>query len=120
MSIKITLNAKAIKSIENAAIIAAKNSIEELKTDVENSKTMPFDMGDMQNNQTFAATSEGGAKLVTSSPQARRLYYNPQYNFQQGNNPNAGGRWLDTYIDGEKQDFVKEHFERIFKKEAKL
>lgn len=33
--------------------------------------------------------------LVWATPYARRLYYNPQYNFSKDVNPNAGGLWYE-------------------------
>ena len=92
--------------------------MEQLRTDLVNSGTMPFDTGDMQNNQTFVAKTDEGARIVTGSPQARRLYYHPEYNFQQGKNSNAGAKWLEPYINGEKKEFVKDKFAEIYKKKT--
>lgn len=121
-SIKIDLDLKAIAKLSAAVKTAAEISIEALKTDVIAAQVMPFDTGDMQNNQTFT-TTEGDddyvtARLVTGSPQARRLYYHPEYNFQKVNNPNAGGEWLEPWIDGERKDFLENTFRDEFKKEA--
>lgn len=134
IGIKIELDAAAIAKLEEAAWSAAEKTIEALKTDIIAAQVMPFDTGDMQNNQTFTVTEEDGgeitARLVTGSPQARRLYYHPEYNFQhgktdaQGNlipgsgNPNAGGKWLEPWLNGEKKDFVKDTFAELYKKEA--
>ncbi|MCD3473309.1 minor capsid protein, partial [Streptococcus equi subsp. equi] len=30
------------------------------------------------------------------TPYARRLYYNPQYNFSKDKNPNAQGKWFEV------------------------
>ena len=86
------------------------------------SQVMPFDTGDMQNNQTFVDYSpeNATARLVTGSPQARRLYYHPEYNFQTVNNPSAGGRWLDPWIEGRYKDFVPDAFKKLYKEESKL
>lgn len=121
-SIKIDLDLQAIAKLSAAVKTAAETSIEALKTDVIAAQVMPFDTGDMQNNQTFTATEDDGdsisARLVTGSPQARRLYYHPEYNFQKVNNPNAGGKWLEPWIDGERKDFLENTFRDEFKKEA--
>ena len=106
--------------IENAAKRAAVETMNQVETDLVNSQTMPFDTGDMQNNQTFVVKTEDGAKIVTGSPQARRLYYHPEYNFQQGKNANAGALWLDPYINGgDKKDFIKTHFAENLEKEMR-
>ena len=129
MKIDINLDHNAIRAIENAARQAAVVAMEELKKDLINSETMPFDTGDMQNNQTFVAV-EGDktvngediyfVSLVTGSPQARRLYYHPEYQFQQDHNDNAGGLWLEPYINGDKKDFVRTEFIKIFKEKSGL
>lgn len=129
MKIDIRLDKQAIRAIENAARQAAVETVEKLQKDLINSQTMPFDIGDMQNNQTFIAvegedTINGediySASLVTGSPQARRLYYHPEYNFQQGKNNNAGALWLEPYISGDKKDFVQTEFTKIFKEKSGL
>lgn len=97
LGVSIQLDAAAIAKLEAAVMPAAQMTVDALKTDVVTAQVMPFDMGDMQNNQTFV-TSEGDeegvtARLVTGSPQARRLYFHPEYNFQTVNNlmPAASG-----------------------------
>jgi len=122
IGIKIDLDVAAIAKLEAAAKTAAGIAIEALKTDVIAAQVMPFDTGDMQNNQTFPVTEEDGgeveSRLVTGAPQARRLYYHPEYDFQTVNNPNAGGEWLTPWIDGERKDFLKDTFAENYKKEA--
>ena len=73
---------QAIKAIEDAAVKSAEVAMEQVRTDLVSAQTMPFDTGDMQDNQTFVHADESGASLVTGSPQARRLYYHPEYHFQ--------------------------------------
>ena len=48
------------------------------------------------------------------------MYFHPEYNFQKANNPNAGGEWLEPWINGDKKDFVPDTFQAILKKEAGL
>jgi hypothetical protein len=122
IGVNIELDAVAIAKLEAAILPAAQKTIDALKTDVVAAQVMPFDMGDMQNNQTFTVTEndEDGvtARLVTGSPQSRRLYYHPEYNFQKVNNPNAGGEWLEPWLNGDKKDFMKDTFTENYKKEA--
>ncbi len=124
MNITIKLDKQAIRQIENAARKSAVETMEILRKDLINSRTMPFDTGDMQNNQTFVdvegeETVNGediySVSLVTGSPQARRLYYHPEYTFQQGKNDNAGALWLEPYISGNKKNFIKDEFEKNLK-----
>lgn len=118
--VSIKLDARAIKGLEDALKTSLGMTIDALKTEVVNAQVMPYDDGDMQNNETFIIQSIDGteARLVTGSPQARRLYYHPEYNFQTVNNPNAGGEWLQPWIDGDKSDFARDTFAKMFKKEA--
>lgn len=129
MKVTVKLDRNAVRRISEAAKMAALDTLEEVKTDIVNSATMPFDDGDMQNHQTFVVV-EGEdeingipsyfVSLVTGSPQARRLYYHPEYKFQQGKNPNAGAFWLEPYISGEKSEFVETKFAEIFREKAGL
>ena len=116
MKVEIKLDMQAVKKIEDAARAAAHEALEAAYSDLVGSKTMPFDTGDMQNNQTFVDKTDSGAVLVTGSPQARRLYYHPEYNFQKGKNENAGAKWLEPYISGEKKELVPDEFAKAFKR----
>lgn len=116
MRISIKLDYAKIRQIEQAALAAASETLEAVYTDLVSSQTMPFDTGDMQNNQTFVESTDTGAVLVTGSPQARRLYYHPEYNFQRGKNVNAGAYWLEPYISGSKKEFVKAEFTEILRR----
>lgn len=121
MKATVKLDRAAIKRITDAAKEAALDTMDALYTDLANdSKTMPFDTGDMQNNQTFVEPTESGAVLITGSPQARRLYYHPEYNFQRGKNHNAGAYWLEPYISGEKKDFIRDKYTELFRRRAGL
>lgn len=124
IGIKIELDTAAIAKLEGAVLPAAAKTMEALKTDVIAAQVMPFDTGDMQNNQTFTVSeADSGdviARLVTGAPQARRLYYHPEYNFQTVNNPNAGGEWLEPWLEGDRKDFAQDTFTELYKKEAGL
>lgn len=124
MGIEIKLDMQRLKAIEDAVVRATAKTIDALHGDVVASQRMPFDTGDMQNNQTFTdmqqQDGEIRATLITGSPQARRLYYHPEYNFQTVNNPNAGGAWLEPWLTGDQKDFAKNTFAENLKKEAGL
>ena len=131
MRVDIQLDYSRIGQIQQAAHAAAVEALEVVCTDLVNSKTIPFDKGNMQNDQTFVAvegedTINGeeiySASIVTGSPQARRLYYHPEYNFQQkdGATGTRGAYWLEPYITGKKKDFVQAEFIEIFRRRAGL
>lgn len=120
---KIKLNIPKINQLNKATIKSLEKTIDALKTDVVQAQVMPFDVGTMQNDNTFADYSEskkGKVSLSTSSPQARRLYFHPEYNFQTKENANAKGNWYDDWITGKNKNFCKNTFSQFYKKEAGL
>lgn len=122
MRVQVQLNYKAIWGLQSVIERASLATMEALISDVRSAEVMPFDTGDMQNNQTFMTFERDNAdnitvSLVTGSPQARRLYYHPEYNFQKVNNANAGGDWLEPWITGDKKDFVKDTLASEIRKE---
>lgn len=122
MRVQVQLNYKAIWGLQSVIERASLATMEALISDVRSAEVMPFDTGDMQNAQTFTTLERDNAdnitvSLVTGSPQARRLYYHPEYNFQKVNNANAGGDWLEPWITGDKKDFVKDTLASEIRKE---
>jgi molybdenum cofactor biosynthesis enzyme MoaA len=118
MKVQSKVNTSALKNINKNAIDSLIKTAMALKTDLQQSQTMPFDKGDLQNKQTFVDDSEsasGKVAVITEGPQARRLYFHPEYNFQKKNNPNAGGMWFEPYIDGNKKDFVPNTFKQFMR-----
>lgn len=122
VGVKIDLDHAAIDKLVKAVFPAAAKTIDALKTDVVAAQVMPFDTGDMQNDQTFTVGENDEdsvtVSLVTGSPQARRLYYHPEYHFQTANNPSAGGLWLEPWISGDRKDFLQDAFAENYKKES--
>lgn len=49
----------------------------------------------------------GQGLLMWDTPYARRLYYNPQYNFSHEKNPNAGGLWFENAKANHLSDWIK-------------
>lgn len=124
MAAYVKIDLSGLESVRAAVERAAERTMEALRDEVVQSQKMPFDTGDMQNNATFvtAPMNVDGSVVVlltTDAPQARRLYYHPEYDFQQGKNANAQGEWLKDWISGDKQDFVQNTFERLLGEELK-
>lgn len=118
----IRLNLPRIKQLDRAAVTALKQTAEAIHTDLQQSQTMPFQTGNLQNESTYVDASEaarGHVSLVSSTPYARRLYFHPEYNFSTEENTNAGGEWFEPYLPGgEKSDFAKKAFKKLYKREA--
>jgi len=90
-----------LKQLDQAVLRSLEQTGEEIKTRVINSAKMPFDTGSLQNEQTFVDDSNlknGRVSLVTSAPQARRLYFHPEYDFQTINNAKAGAEWYNDFL----------------------
>ena len=95
------------------------------------SVTTTYENGQTATNSISKAVN-GKVIISTSAPQVRRLYYHPEYNFHQSpwtddggkrheGNANAKGRWLDDYLKGgKKQNFAKNAFAKLYKRNAGL
>lgn len=122
MQVKSTvkLNMPRIRQLSKAAVIALEMTAEALHTEVVQAQVFPFDTGNLQNESTFvdcSDSSKGKVTLVSNTPYARRLYYHPEFNFQNDENPNAKGNWYEDWTPGgSKADFAPNAFKKIYKK----
>ena len=85
VSSKVKLNVPKINQLSKASITSLEKTVNALHTEVVNAQVMPFDTGNMQNDNTYedySNSSKGKVSLVTSTPYARRVYFHPEYNFQ--------------------------------------
>ncbi len=115
MNVKVKINHRNLAAIEDIAAQALVKTADAIKTDVQQSQTMPFKTGALQNRSTFVDKSQAKdfkVSIVSDTPYARRLYFHPEYNFSHDDNAKAGGKWFEPYITGEKQDFAQREFEK--------
>lgn len=120
---RVKLNTPKIKRLDRATITSLEKTMSALHTEVVKAQVMPFDTGNMQNDNTYedySKSSKGQVSLITSTPYARRMYYHPEYNFQTTENPNAQGNWYESWISGKNKNFCKKAFSQFYKKEAGL
>lgn len=122
--VDIKLDLAALGKVSEAAKAAALETMEAVKTDILTSQTMPRDTGTMELSLHVDDQFEDGGTvhtpLQTDGPQARRLYFHPEYNFQKGNNPNAGAAWYAPYTEGgAKADFIPNAYARQMKEHLK-
>lgn len=54
-------------------------------------------------------TKPGTGKVMWQMPYARRLYYNPQYNFSKDKNPNAQGLWYEAAKAQNRQHWIDQY-----------
>ena len=118
----IKINAMKLKQLSDAQIIALGKTAEALHTEVVQAQVMPFDTGNLQNDNTFVDytnSSFGLVQIVSTTPYARRLYYHPEYHFKKMENPYAGGKWFDRWLPGgSQQNFAQEIFKELYKMES--
>lgn len=135
MKIRVRINPRFNSFVHAAARNAAEKTVEAVKTDVVAAQVMPFDTSNMQNGGTYTDTKVSVSgnvavcirddieavvyALTNDAPQARRLYYNPQYNFQTVHNPKAGGYWLEDWIWGERSRWVCDICRHFFAEEMR-
>lgn len=120
VSSKITLNMPVIRQLESTAIVALEDTTDALLTEIKNAEVMPFDTGNLQNENTFvdySNSASGVTKIVSSTPYARRLYFHPEYNFSREEHIAAGGKWLIPWLKGgTRQNFCSDTFAKIYRR----
>lgn len=123
MSSKVTikLNNSNINTLIEAQKQALEMTVQAILTDIITSAVVPKQTGELERSG-FVDTSQL-EKLVVSivfdTPYARRLYFHPEYNFRTDKNMNAQGLWMQSYIDGDKKDFIKETYTKFLKECSK-
>lgn len=116
MNVNFTLNYKNLAAIDEIATQSLIKTANAIKTDVEQSETMPMDKGNLQNRSTFIDKSQAKdlkVMIVSDTKYARRLYFHPEYHFNREHNKNAGGKWFEPYIDGTKKDYAERMFQKF-------
>jgi hypothetical protein len=124
VKLKIKLNNSAIGNLEKAQQQAIEMTMEAVLSDIKTSTVVPKQNGELERS-AFVDISQlknfvcsivlGGGDV----PYARRLYWHPEYNFRKDKNVNAQGKWMEAYISGDKKDFIKDTYMKIFKQLSK-
>ena len=120
--IKVNWNFGAVRQVEQAVATALEQTAQAVITDVVDEQVMPMDTGTLQNSSTFVETSEsstGVVGIISDTPYARRLYYHPEYNFRTSETKNAGGKWFQPWIDGDKKEFAADAFAKLLRQNLK-
>lgn len=118
---KVIINPGALKKLAEAQRQALEMTAEAVKSDIVTSQVVPKQTGDLERSGHVDASGlgQGKVKIVFDAPYARRHYWHPEYNFRTDKNPNAQGKWMEKYHDGEKREFVEETYARLLKTAAK-
>ena len=115
---KITLNTKNIKEINEENATALAKTAEAIKTDLIQSQTMPFDIGYMQNDSTYVDDKKvikGCAKIIVDAPYARKVYFDPEITIKTDKNPNAKQYYFEDYMTGDKRNLAIKYFQKFMK-----
>lgn len=117
VKVKIKLNNSNINNLVEAQKQAIEMTMEAVLSDIVTSAVVPKQNGPLEESG-FVDTSQLNKLIVSivfDTPYARRLYWHPEYNFRTDKNVNAQGKWMQTYIDGDKKDFIKDTYMKFFK-----
>ena len=115
---RVELNMSVLNMLDKAQFEALAQTADATLTELRDRQVMPFDTGNLQNDSTFVDDSQKTTvSIVTTAPQARRLYFHPEYNFKRGNNPNAGGKWFESFLN---DDFIANAYARLLKQRGGL
>ena len=76
---RVNLNLGVLNMLDRAQIEALELTGQATLTELRDRQVMPFDTGNLQNDSTSVDTSKSGTvSIVTTAPQARRLYFHPE------------------------------------------
>ncbi|KOF56619.1 MULTISPECIES: hypothetical protein [Clostridium] len=121
VKVDIKLNNGNISKLVQAQKQAIEMTMEAVLSDIKTSAVTPKDTGELERSG-FVDTSQLEKFIVSiifDTPYARRLYWHPEYNFRTDKNVNAQGLWMQSYVDGEKRDFIKDTYMKFFKQLSK-
>lgn len=118
VTVKVELDYDKLNRLETEAVqMALVATSEWLESEINAAQVVPHDTGTLEFSYGYEFIHDAVVSIFYSGPQARRLYYNPQFNFRQDKNPNAQGRWLDPWIFGDKRQDVVDAFALFYKEE---
>lgn len=119
MKVTVNMNKKGLKTLKNAQIIACKKTAMKMLAEKIDAQEIPMNEGTLQNVLTDvddSAAKSGLVQIVSQGPYAARLYYNPQYNFNQQFNTNAKGEWWEDFLTGKNKDRPEKLYKYFYKK----
>lgn len=123
VKVNIKLNNANINKLIEAHSKALEMTADAVLSDIKTSQVVPKDKGATGlEGSGFVDISEIKnfiVRVVFNTPYARRLYWHPEYNFRKDKNPNAQGKWMESYLTGEKQQFIKNTYSTFFKQLSK-
>lgn len=119
MRVHVKFKPGALQALSRAQTKAAVMTAQQMLNENRNEGVFPFDTGSLQNEGTHvddSQASSGSVSIVTDAPYARRLYFHPEYNFNQSKNPNARGEWWEEWLTGDKKKRPVKLFKEFYKR----
>lgn len=125
MKITSRVNHAHLKAMQIVFMRSQVKTCDALKSDLQDSQTIPFDMGSLQNTKTFVNDKnikKGIVSIVSEGPYARYHYFGvtsegEKLNHSQVKNSNAGPFWFEPYLNGNKKEMPQKSFNKFVKKE---
>lgn len=119
--VRVKLYPRSVRKLTEAQKKAVELTAEAVKSDIVTSAVVPKQVGILERSASVdnSSLNQGQVSVVYNSPYARRLYWHPEYDFRTDKNPNAQGKWMQTYIDGDKKDFAKKTFTEFLRQQAR-
>ena len=116
MSVKVTIKLDRVKigQLEKASKQAFEMTVEAVLSDIVTSAVVPKDTGILEESG-FTVIKDAVGQIIFDTPYARRLYWHPEYNFRHDKNVNAQGKWMETYIDGPKKQWIINTYNKFLK-----
>lgn len=117
VKVNIKLNNANINRLIQAHSKALEMTAEAVLSDIKTSQVVPKDTGTLEDSGfvDLSEIKEAIVRVVFDTPYARRMYWHPEYNFRKDKNPNAQGKWMEMYLTGEKQQFIKDTYSKFLK-----
>lgn len=121
VKVNIKLNNANINKLIQAHSKALEMTADATLSDIKTSQVVPKDTGNLEDSSfiDISEIKEAIVRIVFDTPYARRLYWHPEYNFRHDKNPNAQGKWMEAYLTGEKQQFIKDTYSTFLKQLSK-
>lgn len=102
--VKVDVNMGKLKAKEEIASRLAQEQIDQAVLKDSN-YYIPKDQSTLEGSG-IRSSLIGKGKIIWDTPYARRLYYNPQYNFSKDKNPNAQGLWFEAAKSNKLQSWI--------------
>jgi len=116
--VSIKMNESNIKKLSYAQTKALLMTAEQMRAEIIDEQVIPFQTGNLQNVATDIDkknTKKGLVTIYHNTPYARRLYFHPEYNFDQTFNRYAKGQWWEEWLRGSNKDRPMKLYKKFYK-----